>query len=87
MELRPDLQPMYDGGMNLDRTIVQCSRGSYYETVWVPYISFKSIRLGSRRFQKCPVHKRWELSRMVPDDEWSPEIIAEARRHKDTNII
>lgn len=73
--------------MELDRTIVQCSQGAYYETIWVPFASFKSIRLGTRRFQKCPVHGRWELARMVPEEEWTPEVIAEAEAHRDSNLI
>ncbi|MGP5033536.1 hypothetical protein [Brachybacterium alimentarium] len=73
--------------MELDGTIVQCSKGAYYETVWLPFVSFKSIRLGTRRFQKCPVHQRWELARMVTEDEWSEEIVAEAAAHRDSNII
>ena len=73
--------------MDLDRTIVQCSQGDYYETVWLPYISFKLIRLGTRRFQKCPVHQRWELARMVTEEEWTPEVIAQAEAHRDSNIV
>lgn len=55
--------------------------------MWLPFVSFKSIRLGTRRFQKCPVHQRWELARMVTEDEWSEEIVAEAAAHRDSNII
>ena len=42
-------------------TIVRCSRGAVFETVWVPWVSLKSIRLGPRRLQRCPIHRRWEL--------------------------
>lgn len=72
--------------MELDRTIVRCSRGAYYETVWVPFASFTSIRLGTKRFQKCPVHHRWELARLVPEDEWTPEVFAAAQQHQDTRV-
>jgi hypothetical protein len=46
-------------------TIVRCSRGGLFETVWVPLASFKAIRLGSKRLQRCPVHGRWEIVRRV----------------------
>ncbi|MGP5696249.1 hypothetical protein [Brachybacterium alimentarium] len=72
--------------MDIDRTIVQCSKGAYYETVWFPLVSFKAIRLGTRRFQKCPVHQRWELARMVPEEEWTEEVVAGAAGHHDSNI-
>jgi len=72
--------------MEPDRTIVQCSKGAYYETVWVPFVSFTSIRLGTRRFQKCPVHRKWELARMVTEEEWTPQVIAEAAAHRDTRV-
>jgi hypothetical protein len=73
--------------MDLDRAIVQCSRGAYYETVWFPFVSFKAIRLGTRRFQKCPVHERWEIARLVPEEEWTPAVIAQAEAHRDSNVI
>ncbi|MGO1259942.1 MAG: hypothetical protein ACTMII_13400 [Brachybacterium sp.] len=49
-------------------------------------MSLKAIRLRSRRFQKCPTHQRWELARMVPEEEWTDEVVAEAAKHHDSNI-
>jgi len=36
-------------------------------------ISLKSIRLGSRRLQRCPVHHRWELIEKVDPAQLSAE--------------
>jgi hypothetical protein len=45
--------------------IVRCSQGHLYTTTWMPFISLKSIRLGSRRFQRCPVGHHWALTEQV----------------------
>jgi hypothetical protein len=41
--------------------IFRCQRGGLFETRWVPFVSFKAVRWGSRRYQRCPVHERWEI--------------------------
>ena len=35
--------------------VVRCRAGHVFRTVWVPFISFKAIRLGPLRLQYCPV--------------------------------
>jgi hypothetical protein len=45
--------------------IVRCSAGHLYTTVWTWGGSMKSVRLGSRRFQRCPVGRHWALVRAV----------------------
>jgi hypothetical protein len=45
--------------------IARCSQGAFFETLWVPLASFKAIRLGSRRLQRCPVHHRWQIIQRV----------------------
>lgn len=67
--------------------IVQCSRGAYYESKWVPLASFKAIRLGAKRLQRCPVHHKWEMTVRVPDDAVTPEIREQAERHHDSGLI
>src|SRR3954467_4125575 len=42
-------------------TIVRCHRGHLFTTVWIPGVSFKSIRLGPWRVQRCPVGQHWAL--------------------------
>lgn len=44
---------------------VRCSKGHVFQTFWSPLGSFKSIRLGSARFQHCPVGDHWSLVRPV----------------------
>lgn len=68
-------------------TIVQCSGGAYYETRWVPLASFKAVRLGSKRLQRCPVHHKWEMTIRVPEEQLSPRIRQEAADHRDSGVI
>ncbi|GGF43477.1 hypothetical protein [Williamsia phyllosphaerae] len=49
----------------MERTIVRCDSGAFYSTIWIPLVSFKAIRFGSARFQRCPVHRRWERAVQV----------------------
>ncbi len=66
--------------------IVRCNDGHLFVTIWVPLVSFKSVRLGGTRFQRCPVGRHW--SRVTPVDEASlaPDELAEALRHHDVRI-
>jgi hypothetical protein len=61
--------------------IVRCQSGGLFETRWVPFISFKAVRLGSRRFQRCPVHARWELVEQVDPAMLSDEERRQAASH------
>jgi len=38
-----------------DRVVVRCLEGHLFTTIWVPGVSFKAIRLGRVRLQRCPV--------------------------------
>lgn len=38
---------------------VRCSAGHVYTTIWIPFGSLKAIRLGRRRYQRCPVGDHW----------------------------
>jgi hypothetical protein len=68
-------------------TVVLCSGGTHYETVWVPLVSLKAVRLGNRRFQRCPVHGKWELVRRLREDELTPEIRRAAAQHRDSGVL
>lgn len=61
--------------------IVRCSGGALFQTMWIPLVSFKAIRLGSRRLQRCPVHGRWELVQRVDPSTLTEQELAEAARH------
>jgi hypothetical protein len=39
--------------------VVRCSQGHLFTTRWVPLMSFKSVRLGRTRWQRCPVGGHW----------------------------
>ena len=47
--------------------IVRCSKGHLFHTNWSALGSFTSIRLGSARFQHCPVGGHWSLVKPVRD--------------------
>src|ERR1700683_1695654 len=61
--------------------MVRCSKGHLFETNWSSLGSLTSIRLGSARFQHCPVGDHWSLVRPVPDSD----LTAEARRMAEQN--
>lgn len=69
-----------------DEVIVRCSGDGYYRTRWIPLVSFKSIRFGAYRFQKCPVHGKWEMAGIVDDADLSPEIVRAAADYPASRI-
>ena len=42
-------------------TVVCCRDGHLFTTFWVPGGSFKAVRLGWWRLQRCPVGPHWSL--------------------------
>lgn len=66
--------------------IVRCSQGHLFETIWVPLASLKAVRLGPRRFQRCPVGKHWALVSRVDESTLTPPELEEARAHHDIRI-
>jgi hypothetical protein len=61
--------------------IVRCMRGGLFETVWIPLASFKAIRLGPLRIQRCPVHHRVEIVQQVDPATLSDEEHTAAARY------
>jgi len=53
----------------------------------VPFTSFKAIRLGTKRFQRCPVHDKWEVTTLVPQRDLTPEIRQQAAAYRDDGVI
>jgi hypothetical protein len=45
--------------------IVRCGAGHLYSTIWLPLGSLKAVRLGPRRFQRCPVGHHWSWVRRI----------------------
>jgi hypothetical protein len=66
--------------------VVRCSNGHLYQTLWIPLMSFKSVRLGPRRLQRCPVGHHWAAARRVDESTLSPRELAEARAAHDVRI-
>ncbi|WP_166970852.1 hypothetical protein [Brevibacterium atlanticum] len=69
-----------------DEVIVRCSGDGYYRTRWIPRVSFTSIRFGADRFQRCPVHGRWEMAGIVDDADLTPEIRSAAEKYPASRI-
>jgi hypothetical protein len=54
-------------------TIVRCSKGHLFTTIWIPLGSFKAIRLGPVRIERCPVGHHWARVRRVDPDTLTPQ--------------
>ncbi|HUJ04951.1 MAG TPA: hypothetical protein VLX31_02455 [Streptosporangiaceae bacterium] len=72
-------------GMGGD-TIVRCRSGHIFTTIWVPGVSFKAVRLGTSRFQYCPVGRHWSVVVPVKDADLTDEERLEAATHHDARI-
>lgn len=66
--------------------IVRCSAGHLFTSTWVPFVSLKAVRLGSKRFERCPVGKHWAMIERVDPAELSPEQLAEAAAQHDARL-
>ena len=67
-------------------TVVQCSQGHLYTTVWIPLVSFKAIRLWNSRWQRCPVGRHWSMTQRVDIETLTPEKRAQAAACHDGKI-
>lgn len=68
------------------RTIVRCRQGHLFTTIWIPGVTFKAIRLGWFRFQRCPVGHHWSLVSPVRDADLTTMERVMAERHRDVQI-
>jgi hypothetical protein len=66
--------------------VVRCKSGHLFMTTWVPGVSFKAVRLGSVRYQRCPVGAHWTTVRRVKDADLTDEDRRTAAEHRDTSI-
>jgi hypothetical protein len=64
--------------------VVRCRRGHLFTTIWIPGASFKSIRLGWWRLQRCPVGRHWSIVTPASRSELAE---AELRRAADTKDV
>ena len=65
--------------------IVRCRRGHHFTTIWIPNVSFASVRLGASRYQHCPVGHHWSVVVPVSVTELSDAERDEAARVHDLN--
>ena len=66
--------------------VVRCRDGHLFTTTWLPGASFKALRLGWWRFQRCPVGHHLTLVTPVREGELTDEQRQAARTIRDTRI-
>lgn len=67
--------------------VVRCSGGHLFTTKWMPLVSFKAIRLGRARFQRCPVGSHWALVRKVDPATLTDSERRDATAVHDTSVV
>ena len=65
---------------------VRCREGHVFTTIWIPGASLKAIRLGTLRFQYCPVGRHFTAVRPLKEAELTDEVVAIARAHRDVPV-
>jgi hypothetical protein len=79
--------PLWRHGYGIGgKVVVRCSKGHLYTTIWLPGASLKSLRLGGRRFQHCPVGDHWSLVHLVRRSDLSARQLRAASKHSDVRI-
>jgi hypothetical protein len=66
--------------------VVRCRNGHLFSTIWVPGVSFKSLRLFWWRVQRCPVGSHWTLVTPVRPAELSEAAGRAAHERKDVRL-
>lgn len=70
---------------NFDRP-VRCSAGHLFTTTWVPLGSLKAVRLGRRRYQRCPVGRHWAIVRPLDRASAAPAELEAASAVHDVHV-
>ena len=79
--------PLWLNGYGIGgNVVVRCSKGHRFTTIWLPGASVKSLRLGPRRFQYCPVGHHWSLVRLVRKSDLSARQLRAAQQRRDVRI-
>ena len=79
--------PVWRRGYGLGgNVVVRCHEGHLFTTIWVPGASVKSIRLGPRRVQWCPVGRHWSLVALVNKADLSGRQLRTARENRDIRV-
>jgi hypothetical protein len=65
---------------------VRCREGHLFTTIWVPFASLKALRLGHRRFQRCPVGHHWTTVMRLDEASTRRKDLAKARAVRDLRL-
>lgn len=65
---------------------VRCKGDHLFTTIWIPLGSLKAVRLGNRRFQRCPVGHHWSMVFPLDQDAADPGDLAAAAAVHDIRI-
>jgi hypothetical protein len=66
--------------------VVRCRRGHLFSTIWLPGVSFKSLRLLWWRVQRCPVGAHWTIVMPVRERELGQDERQAAHGRKDVRV-
>jgi len=64
----------------------RCREGHLFTTIWIPLASFKAVRLGNRRYQRCPVGRHWSTVTPLDPADSDPQELAQAAAVHDLRI-
>jgi hypothetical protein len=65
---------------------VRCRAGHLFTTIWIPLASFKAVRLGTQRYQRCPVGGHWAIVTQIDPALASPADLEAAAAVHDIRI-
>jgi hypothetical protein len=65
---------------------VRCRKGHLFTTIWIPGGSLKALRLGRRRFQRCPVGNHWTTVMRIDERNASREQLEQAATVHDARL-
>lgn len=66
--------------------IARCRAGHLFVSTVIPGASLKAIRLGTVRFQQCPVGPHWSIVSWVDPTTLTADELAEARSQHDSPL-
>ncbi|HYM40370.1 MAG TPA: hypothetical protein VEY12_09585 [Thermoplasmata archaeon] len=66
--------------------ILRCSDGHLFTSTFIPGASFRAVRLGASRYQRCPVGNHWSLVATVDPATLTAEQRAAAAQFRDSRI-
>ena len=67
-------------------TPVRCTDDHLYTTIWIPFVSLKSLRTGHGRFQRCPVEAHWATVERIDPETADPGELERAALVHDIRI-